>query len=134
MPPIDIAASEALDLHGPLLDAGVSKRPMHRQIGALIDRERRHIQSELVQAKGLVRLLVKPRNKQHWTTQDKSELRLYLKCLSRICAYMAVLLMPGGLVVLPVMAWWLHRRRASCTVPTSGSWRIGRWATRRHAQ
>jgi hypothetical protein len=73
-------------------------------------REKRRILSELVQVKGLMPLLMKPRNFQKWTSEDKGELRLHLKRLSRMSAYLALLVMPGGFAMLPVMAWWLDRR------------------------
>ena len=84
---------------------------MQLQFYERMDREKRQILSEFVQVKGLMPLLMKPRNKQQWTPQDKRELMLDLKCLSRMSAYIAVLVMPGGFVLMPVMAWWLDRRR-----------------------
>ena len=80
-------------------------------------REKRHILSELVQVKGLMPLLMKPRNYQKWTPQDKHELRLHLERLSRVSAYIALLVMPGGFAMLPVMAWWLDRRRSRRGAP-----------------
>jgi len=82
-----------------------------------MDRHKRHILSEFVQVRGLMPLLMKPRNKQHWTSQDKHELILHLNHLSRISVYVAVLVMPGGLVLMPVMARWLDRRRGQRVVP-----------------
>jgi len=46
-------------------------------------REKRHIQSELVQVEGPMPRLMKPRNFQKWTSEDKRELRLHLKRLWR---------------------------------------------------
>src|SRR5476651_1863657 len=82
-----------------------------------MDREKRHILSEFVQVKGLMPLLMKPRNKQQWTPQDKRELILDLKSLSRMSVYIVVLVMPGGFALMPVMAWWLDRRRGLRGVP-----------------
>jgi hypothetical protein len=73
-------------------------------------REKRHILSELVQVKGLMSLLMKPRNYRKWTSEDKRELRIHLRRLSRVSAYIALLIVPGGFAMLPVMAWWLDRR------------------------
>ena len=92
-------------------------KPMQRQFYATIDREKRHLLSEFVQVKGLMPLLMKPRNKQQWTPQDKHELILHLKCLSRMSAYIAMLVMPGGFALLPLMAWWLDRRRGQRVAP-----------------
>jgi hypothetical protein len=80
-------------------------------------RHKRHILSEFAQVKGLMPLLMKPRNEQHWTSQDKHELLLHLNRLSRISVYVAVLVMPGGFILMPAMAWWLDRRRGQRVVP-----------------
>ena len=80
-------------------------------------REKRHILSELVQVKGLMPLLMKPRNYRKWTSEDKRELRLHLRRLSRASAYIALLVMPGGFAMLPVMAWWLDRRTSRRGAP-----------------
>ena len=66
---------------------------------------------EMSQVKELMPLLMKPRNKQQWSAAEKRELRVLLKRLSRVSPYIAVLVLPGGFAVLPVLAWWLDRRR-----------------------
>ena len=76
-----------------------------------IDRERRHMLSEFVQIRGLMPLLMKPRNKQRWSAQDKRELRMHLIRLRQVSPYIAVIVLPGGLAMLPALAWWLDRRR-----------------------
>jgi hypothetical protein len=77
----------------------------------LADRERKHLLSEMVQVKGLMPILMKRRNKQQWTREDKAEIKAQLKRMTQITPYLVVLVMPGGLVVLPALAWWLDRRR-----------------------
>jgi hypothetical protein len=84
----------------------------------IMRRRKQQILSQFLQVKGLIPLLMKPRNNQHWTPQDKRELILNLKCLSHMSAYIAVLIMPGGCALLPVMAWWLDRRREKRGVPS----------------
>ena len=82
-----------------------------RSLSELTERERRHLTSEILQARGLMPLLMKPRNKQRWSPEDKRELALHLRRLSYISPYLVVLVMPGGMLALPVLAWWLDRRR-----------------------
>jgi len=82
-----------------------------REILELADRERRFILAEVVQVKGLMPLLMKPRNKQRWSPEDRAQLRAHLRRLSKISPYLVVLVMPGGFVILPALAWWLDRRR-----------------------
>ena len=82
-----------------------------RSLGELSERERRHLTSEMLLARGLMPLLMKPRNKQRWSDEDKRELAAHLRRLSGISPYLVVLVMPGGMLALPVLAWWLDRRR-----------------------
>jgi len=84
---------------------------MVRQVFALAERERKFMLCELTQVGGLMPLLMKPRNKQKWTPQDKAELRAHFKRLSNLSPYFVALVMPGGFVVLPALTWWLDRRR-----------------------
>src|SRR6185503_4259298 len=77
----------------------------------LAERERKHLVSEMVQVKGLMPVLMKRRNKQQWSREDIAEIRAQLRRLSRISPYLVVMVMPGGLMVLPALAWWLDRRR-----------------------
>jgi len=76
-----------------------------------MDRERKHLLSELVQVKGLMPLLMKPRNKMPWSAADKSELMDHLHRLQHLSPYIAVFLLPGGMAMLPILAWWLDSRR-----------------------
>jgi hypothetical protein len=82
-----------------------------RSMRELTTRERQHLTRELGQARGLMPLLMKPRNKQRWTSEDKMELVLHVRRLSYISPYLVVLAMPGGMLMLPALAWWLDRRR-----------------------
>ena len=77
----------------------------------LQERERKRLLAEAVQIKGLMPLLMKPRNKQPWTKEDRAELRIHLKRLSDLSPYLVVVVLPGAPVTLPLMAWWLDRRR-----------------------
>jgi uncharacterized Tic20 family protein len=63
-------------------------------------------------------VLMKKRNKQVWTREDKAEIRAHLVRLSKLSPYLVVLVMPGGLVMLPILAWWLDRRRGKRQVPS----------------
>ena len=44
-----------------------------------IGRERRYVLSEVLQVKGLMPLLMKPRNDQPWTPQDVADLIVFVK-------------------------------------------------------
>lgn len=74
-------------------------------------REARHVLAELLAMRGLMPLLMKPRNGESWTPAEKSELIAQLRRLSRLSPYLLFLLVPGSALMLPAYAWWLDRRR-----------------------
>jgi hypothetical protein len=83
-----------------------------RSLRELTARERRFLTDEIMQVRGLMPLLMKPRNGQRWSREDKRELRAHLRRLSSISRYLAVLAMPGGILLLPALVWLLDRRRS----------------------
>jgi hypothetical protein len=84
---------------------------MLKQFYLVADRERRHLVSELSQVRGLMPLLMKPRNKQKWSAEDRRELATHMRRLQRMSPYIVIFVMPGGFAMLPALAWWLDRRR-----------------------
>ncbi len=82
-----------------------------RTVMEIMDRERKYVLGEVVQVTGLMPLLMKPRNKQKWSPEDKHQIVIHLRRLSVISPYLAVMVIPGSFVVLPALAWWLDRRR-----------------------
>ena len=84
-----------------------------RTVMEIMDRERKYVLGEVVQISGLMPLLMKPRNKQKWSAEDKRQIVNHLRRLSMVSPYLAVMAMPGSFVVLPALAWWLDRRRSN---------------------
>ena len=82
-----------------------------RTVMEMMDRERKYVLGEVVQITGLMPLLMKPRNHQRWTPEDKRQIVDHLRRLSMVSPYLAVMVMPGSFIVLPALAWWLDRRR-----------------------
>jgi hypothetical protein len=82
-----------------------------RKFLSTMERERTHMLGQFQQVSGLMPLLMKPRNKMRWSAQDKAELRAHLRRLAHLSPYVAVIVLPGGFAMLPVLAWWLDRRR-----------------------
>jgi hypothetical protein len=77
----------------------------------LTQREKQNLLVEIQQTRGLMPILMKPRNGQNWLPEDRAELRDHLGRLSRISPYLVLVVMPGGFFILPVFALWLDRRR-----------------------
>jgi hypothetical protein len=74
-------------------------------------REARYVVTELVAVRGLMPLLMKSRNGDNWSPEEKAELIAQLRRLSRLSPYLLFLLVPGSALLLPIYAWWLDRRR-----------------------
>lgn len=74
-------------------------------------REKNIIVAEMVKVRGLMPLLMKHRNGGNWTAQERAELQDQLRAMAHLSPYMVVLVLPGSFMVLPVLAWWLDRRR-----------------------
>ena len=75
------------------------------------NRERTQLLEEMTQMRDLMPLLMKQRNGYHWTNDDRQHIREHLRNLARISPYIILFVAPGGLFLLPIMAWWLDRRR-----------------------
>jgi len=88
-------------------------------VSDLTAREKNALLAEILQVRGLMPLLMKRRNKQRWTAEDKAELAIHLERLSRISPYLIVLVMPFGFFILPALAWWLDRRRNQKRAPAT---------------
>lgn len=74
-------------------------------------RERELIASELGRVKGLFPLLMKHRNGRPWTAYERNELRSQMRAMAYLSPYLLIMVLPGSVVALPALAWWLDRRR-----------------------
>ena len=70
-----------------------------------------HIRSELTQVRGLLPLLMKRRNGGKWSSEERATLLRDLRALSGLSPYLIPLLMPGGILMIPLVAYWMDRRR-----------------------
>jgi len=94
---------------------------LFRSVATLTHREKQFLIAEMSQVRGLLPILMKPRNRQRWTAEDRAQMALHLRRISRISPYLVVLVMPGGFFLLPALAWWLDRRRNRARARASGS-------------
>lgn len=81
------------------------------RLAASHKRQAREFVADLVRMRNLMPLLMKRRNGGLWTADEKSELLTQLRILSRVSPYLLFLLLPGSVVLLPIYARWLDRRR-----------------------
>jgi hypothetical protein len=74
-------------------------------------RERMHIAAKLGTIKGLMPLLMKHRNGSRWSRAERADLHGQLRALTYLSPYLIMLALPGSFLMLPLLAWWLDRRR-----------------------
>lgn len=74
-------------------------------------RERMRLRDELSATQQLIPLLMKQRNGTRWTDEERRDIKTQLQRMIAIAPYLALFVMPGGLFLLPLLAWWLDRRR-----------------------
>jgi hypothetical protein len=93
---------------------GAPLLPVRRGLQVLADiqrRERQRLAAEMSQTRGLMPLLMKQRNGYHWTDEDRRIIRSDVAALMHMSPYLILFVAPGGFFVMPVLAWWLDRRR-----------------------
>jgi hypothetical protein len=67
---------------------------------------------EVLSVRGLMQLLMKNRNTDiKWTREERREIRMHLRNVSKIIPALALFSLPGGSLLLPVLAEVLDRRK-----------------------
>lgn len=82
-----------------------------RRMALSQQREAQHVRAELLATRNVMPLLMKVRNGGHWTPAERDELLVHLRRMAHLSPYLILLLLPGSILILPVYAWWLDRRR-----------------------
>jgi hypothetical protein len=74
-------------------------------------REKRRFRDELLHMKGAWPLLMKQRNGGTWTDDDKLRLKTMVRSASSVSPYLFIWAIPGSMLLLPFLAWFLDRQR-----------------------
>ena len=74
-------------------------------------REKRRFRDELVHMKGAWPLLMKQRNGGTWTPDDKVKLKTMVRSASSVSPYLFIWAVPGSMILLPFLAWFLDKNR-----------------------
>lgn len=74
-------------------------------------RERHRLRHELRTMKGAWPLLMKQRRGGSWTPEDKQQLKAMVRSASAVSPYLFVWAVPGSVLLLPFLAWYLDTRR-----------------------
>lgn len=102
-----------LQRHAGALKAARFKTGMVRRVFDAHQRERVQLVITVARIRGLMPLLMKQRNGSRWTGAERDELQLQFRALMHLSPYLIVLALPGSFLLLPVLAWWLDRRRSA---------------------
>jgi hypothetical protein len=78
---------------------------------SMIDTLRLAVLDEVSHIHGFMNLLMKPRNGTSRTAAEQAELRLHLKYIARSLPAFGIFTLPGGTLLLPLLALILERRR-----------------------
>ena len=74
-------------------------------------REKRRMRDELATMKGAWPLLMKQRNGGKWTPEEKEQLSQMVRSASSVSPYLFIWALPGSMLLLPFLAWFLDKRR-----------------------
>ena len=78
----------------------------------LIARNKEFILTQVLAIKCLMRLLMKSRNTgEKWTREEIREIRAHLKHIAMLVPALIIFLLPGGSLLLPLLAEVLDRRK-----------------------
>lgn len=74
-------------------------------------REKNRLRREMATMKGSAVWLVQQRRQGHWTADERAHLRDVMRSASSVCPYLFIWVIPGSMLLLPWMAWFLDRQR-----------------------
>lgn len=74
-------------------------------------RESRRLRDELATMKGAWPLLMKQRRGGTWTPDEKQQLKGMVRSASSVSPYLFIWALPGSVLLLPFLAWYLDTRR-----------------------
>lgn len=79
-------------------------------------REKHRFREELAHIRGAWPLLMKQRKGGTWTLEDKVRLKAMVRSASSVSPYLCIWAIPGSMVLLPFLAWFLDRQRKKLAV------------------
>ena len=74
-------------------------------------REKRRLGDELLRIKGAWPLLMKQRRGGTWSPEEKDKLKGMVRSASSVSPYLFIWAIPGSMLLLPFLAWYLDTRR-----------------------
>ena len=80
-------------------------------------REKTRLKRELATLKGSVVWLVRQRRQNGWSAQESQHLRQIMRSASSVSPYLLIWVVPGSMLLLPFLAWFIDRQRKGATPP-----------------
>ena len=74
-------------------------------------RENSRLRREMATMKGSVTWLVQQRRQGNWTAQERAYLRDVMRSASSVSPYLFIWVIPGSMLLLPFLAWFLDQQR-----------------------
>ncbi|GAC1599261.1 MAG: hypothetical protein NVS3B2_00110 [Ramlibacter sp.] len=74
-------------------------------------REKSRLRDELASIKGAWPLLMKQRHGGKWSSEEKARLKAMVRSASSVSPYVFIWALPGSVLLLPFLAWFLDRQR-----------------------
>ena len=74
-------------------------------------REKFRLRDELALIKGAWPLLMKQRTGGKWSPEEKAQLKSMVRSASSVSPYLFIWAIPGSVLLLPFLAWYLDRQR-----------------------
>ena len=74
-------------------------------------REKNRLRQEMATMKGSVVWLLRQRRQGQWTADERSQLRQVMRSASSVSPYLIIWVIPGSLLLLPLLAWFIDHRR-----------------------
>lgn len=85
---------------------------MRKYLRKLLESNKKFLLDQAVAIAGFMQLLMKQRNTdQKWTREEKKQLKQQLKTISLTVPAVLIFLLPGGGILLPILAEVLDRRK-----------------------
>ena len=75
-------------------------------------REKTGLRQEVATMKGSVVWLLRQRRQGQWSSQERTQLRQVMRSASSVSPYLVIWVIPGSLLLLPFLAWFIDRRRS----------------------
>ena len=74
-------------------------------------REKSRLRREMATMKGSVVWLVQQRRQGTWSAEERAHLRDVMRSASSVSPYLFIWVIPGSMLLLPFMAWFLDKQR-----------------------